>query len=88
MLVKIIQILATIMGVVMSLGYYPQAYKIYKTKSANDVSVSAFIIFSLGTTTWFVYGLVIKDLPIIAGFVLGVIGSIAVLVLTLKYRNK
>lgn len=76
------------MGVIMSLGYYPQAYKIYKTKSANDVSVLTFTILSLGTTTWFIYGLVLKDWPIIAGFTLGVFGSIAVLVLTLKYRNK
>ncbi len=72
----------------MSLGYYPQAYKIWKTKSSKDISIPAFIIFSSGTTTWFVYGLVIKDFPIIVGFVLGVIGSLSVLILSIKFRNR
>lgn len=72
----------------MSLGYYPQAYKIWKTKSSKDISIPAFIIFSSGTLTWFVYGLVIKDFPIIVGFVLGVIGSLAILILSLKYKDK
>jgi MtN3 and saliva related transmembrane protein len=85
---KIFQIFVTIMGVVMSLGYYPQAYKIWKNKSASDISIPAFIIFASGTLTWFIYGIVIKDFPIIVGFILGVIGSWSVLFLSLKYKNR
>lgn len=84
----VIKILATIMGVVMSLGYFPQAYKIYKNQSSRDISIPAFIIFSLGTLTWLVYGIVLMDIPIIAGFVLGVIGSWLVLILSLVYRRR
>lgn len=63
------------MGVVMSLGYYPQAWNIYKNKSATNVSVTSYIIFALGTTTWFIYGLTHHDLTIVSGFIFGVIGS-------------
>lgn len=84
----VIKILATIMGVVMSLGYFPQAYKVYKNQSSRDISIPAFIIFSLGTLTWLVYGIVLMDIPIIAGFVLGVIGSWLVLILSLVYRRR
>ena len=76
------------MGVVMSLGYFPQAYKVYKNQSSRDISIPAFIIFSLGTLTWLVYGIVLMDIPIIAGFVLGVIGSWLVLILSLVYRRR
>jgi uncharacterized protein with PQ loop repeat len=34
----LIEVLASIMGIVMSLGYYPQAYNIWKKKSAGNVS--------------------------------------------------
>jgi len=76
------------MGVIMSLGYFPQAYKVYKNKSSKDISLLAFVIFSLGTLTWFIYGLTIKDIPIILGFILGVIGSWLVLILSIIYRKR
>ena len=75
------------MGVVMSLGYYPQAYKIWKLKTAGQISVPAFIIFSLGTLIWFIYGIVLHDLPIIISFALGVVGAWLVLILALWYRK-
>ncbi len=83
----VFRIFVTIMGVVMSLGYYPQAYKIWKNKSAADISLPAFIIFSLGTLTWLIYGIVIHDNPIIISFVLGVIGAWAVMILSFIYKN-
>jgi len=82
-----IQILATVMGVVMSLGYYPQAFKIWKTKSSGDISIPSFIIFSIGTFTWLTYGFYISDWTIIISFVFGVVGSWLVLILSLLYKD-
>lgn len=80
--------LASIMGVVLSLGYYFQAYSIIKKRSAEGVSLSSYIIFAVGTLTWLVYGIALRDLSIITGFFFGVIGSWFVLILMLIYRNK
>lgn len=76
------------MGTVMSLGYFPQAYKIWKNKSAKDISIPSFIIFSVGTLTWLVYGILIHDITIILGFVIGVVGSWSILFLSFLYKNK
>jgi MtN3 and saliva related transmembrane protein len=84
----IIEVLASIMGIIMSLGYYPQAYKILKHKSAKNVSLLSFIIFAIGTVTWLVYGIIINSIAIILGFALGVIGSWLVLILILVYDKK
>ncbi len=76
------------MGVAMSLGYYAQAWKMLTTKSAQNVSGVSFSIFSLGTTTWLIYGLIHNDAIIIISFALGVVGSWLVLILTFVYgRN-
>lgn len=80
--------LASIMGVVLSLGYYFQAYSIIKKRSAEGVSLSSYIIFAVGTLTWLVYGIALRDLSIITGFFFGVIGSWFVLILMLVYKNK
>jgi len=84
----IIEILASITGIIMSLGYYPQAYSILKSKSAKNVSKLSYIIFAVGTTTWLIYGILINSLTIILSFSLGMIGSWLVLILTWIYRKK
>lgn len=72
----------------MSLAYYPQIWKIIKSKSAEDISISTFLIFGIGTATLFFYGWQTNDAVIMASFALGIIGSWATLFLTLYYRKK
>ncbi|MFC1720916.1 SemiSWEET family sugar transporter [Patescibacteria group bacterium] len=83
-----LEIFVTFMGVLMSVGYFPQAYKIWKTKSARDVSLFTYGIFSVGTFVWTLYGVYINDLPIILSFIVGIIGSWLVLGLSLYYKDK
>lgn len=83
-----LKILVTVMGVLMSVGYYPQAYKIWKTKSAKDISLFTYTIFAIGTVSWTMYGIYLRDIPIILSFVVGIVGSWLVLGLTLYYRRK
>ncbi len=44
------KIVTGVIGVLMSLGYYPQAYKIWKLKSARELSLINYAILSIGTT--------------------------------------
>lgn len=83
-----IAVAAAVMGVLMSLGYFSQAYKIFKRKSGQDVSILTFATLAIGTTVWLLYGIIINDIIVMLGFGLGVLGSISVLLLALKYRKK
>lgn len=87
MITSYLATITTIMGVVISWGYYFQAYNIIKNKSTKNVSLVSYIIFALGTSTWLTYGLYLMDWTIILGFAFGVIGSWLVLILFLIYRN-
>lgn len=75
------------MGFLMSLSYFLQAWEIYKNKSSKNVSMPFFIIFSLGSFIWLIYGMSIKDIPIILSFGAGVTGSWLVLTLIFVYRK-
>ncbi len=88
MMMKIFQVLTTIVGIVMSIWYFPQARKLYKTKSADNISLTTFTIFAIGTAIRTLYGIVIHDIVLILSFVVGVVGSWLCLFLAVKYRMK
>jgi Uncharacterized conserved protein len=64
-------ILATIFGVVSALAILPQAIKIFRRKSAKDVSLLTYVFFMTGTIIWFLYGLELNNLAIILGNSIG-----------------
>lgn len=85
---QLVQAVVSVVGVALSFAYYPQAWKIWKHKSASDVSVSSYVLFAIGTTTWLLYGFYKNDIPIISAFFFGAIGSWLVLLLTLFFNRK
>jgi len=46
-------------------GFVPQIVKVFKTKSAKDVSILTLVQFALGTILWIVYGVYLKNAIII-----------------------
>ena len=84
----ILEFLVSVFGVLMSLGYYPQAYTIWKERSSKDVSLLSYMIFAAGTSIWTIYGIYTNSWMIIISFFLGAIGSWTTLILILKYRKK
>lgn len=80
------ELITSITGILMSFGYFLQAKKIFKHKSAHDISLAQYAILGIGTVTWTAYGIYTRDAVIVIGFLLGAIGSWLVFFLTLKYR--
>ena len=71
----------------MGLGYYPQAYRIWKRKASHDVSLGTYVMFGVGTCIWLLYGLYQRDVAITLSFLPGAFGSWLVIALTLYYRR-
>ena len=80
-------VLATIFGMAMSFGYFTQTYKIIKRKSANDVSLLTYLIFGSGVTVWLIYGISIRDMPIIVSNIVAVIGAASVIISYMVYKH-
>lgn len=64
----------------------PQLLKVKKTKSAKDISTGMFSLFCGGVLLWFIYGVYIKDLPIIIANGLAFIQALAILAFKIKYK--
>ncbi len=72
--------LATIFGIVNGFANLPQIYKIYKTKSAKDLSIITYIILTIGSIVWVLYGIEIMNIPILTMNGLALLEFIAILI--------
>jgi MtN3 and saliva related transmembrane protein len=52
-------------GFLTTIAFVPQVLKIWKTKSAKDVSLSTFAAFTVGVALWLAYGIARQEPPII-----------------------
>ena len=55
------EIVGMIAGALSCTTFLPQVIKTWKSKSTKDVSLTMFLIASLGTALWLVYGILIHS---------------------------
>jgi MtN3 and saliva related transmembrane protein len=55
----------SIAGSLTTLSFLPQVIRVYKLKSAHDLSYGYLGMFATGVTAWFIYGLLISSIPVI-----------------------
>ena len=75
-------------GICTTISFLPQVFKIWKTKSVNDISLLMFLIFTFGVVIWLIYGLMIKEIPIILANTLTLILCLLILFGILKFKKK
>lgn len=76
----ILYILATIFGIIGGLANFPQVIKIFNRKSAKDISITTYTIIFVGTTIWILYGIEIKNMPLIIGNTFGAVTVLLVII--------
>ncbi len=59
-----ISVTGLIAAVLTSTSFLPQALKTIRTKDTTSISLSMYILFTLGTLMWFIYGLASNNLPV------------------------
>ncbi len=69
-----------------TLSFLPQAIKTIKTKQTNDLSLGMYTVLTTGVFLWFLYGIFIKDLPIVLANGISLIFAATILSLIIKYR--
>jgi MtN3 and saliva related transmembrane protein len=66
-------------------AYVPQVVRIWKTRSAHDISWWMFGIMTLGALLWLVYGLRLPSRPVAAANALVLVQLAAILVLKWRF---
>ena len=82
----IINIVGAAGGIVSSVTFLPQVIKIWKTKSAKDLSMGTLLFLVLNVSLWLLYGILTNLYPIIItnGIVLSMVLIMVYFKLTFK----
>jgi len=66
-------------------AFVPQLVRVLRLRSARDISLPTFLMFSVGVFLWLLYGLHYRSAPMIASNGVTLVLSISILVLKLRY---
>lgn len=76
----VLETLATIVGIVGSFAMIPQVYRIFRRKSAQDISISTYAFLLIAGIIWVLYGFNIQSLPLIITNLIGSLTMIGVVI--------
>jgi MtN3 and saliva related transmembrane protein len=78
--------LGLLAGGLTTVSFVPQVIKIWKTKSAEDVSLKMFLALCAGVTLWLVYGFIKNDMAILVTNGITLLLALAILGMKLKFE--
>lgn len=78
-------IIGILAGTLTTIAFIPQVVRVIKTKHTKDLSLTTFSVFAVGVFLWFIYGLLVKEIPVI--FANAVTLFLAVLIVIMKLKH-
>lgn len=79
------EILGFVAGAVVTLSYFPQIIRVFRLKSAHEISLLFTILMLVGISTWLAYGIIFRLTPIILWNIIGAAQAATMLYAKLKY---
>lgn len=78
---RYIDLLAVIAATLCTTSFIPQITKIYRERSARDISLKMYITYCLGVVLWVIYGILIHSPVIIIAKAATALFSVCVLIM-------
>lgn len=79
-------LLGLMAGALTTVAFLPQVVKTWRSRSAGDISLVMFALFSLGVFLWIVYGFRVGAVPVIVANVVTLLLSMTILVFKIRYK--
>ena len=83
-----VNLIGSVAAICTTISFVPQLIRVYRLKSAHEISLIMFLVFSLGVFLWQLNGIFLHSFPIILanGFTLAL--SLAILALKIQYDRR
>ena len=69
-----------------TLAFLPQAIKVIRTKQTKDLSLVMYSVFTLGVFLWLMYGILVKDAPLIIANIITFVLAATILIMKIRYK--
>ncbi len=70
-----------------TVSFVPQLIRVWRRRSADDISLAMFLLFSFGVFCWLIYGIGLGSLPMIAANAATLTLALAILFLKLRFSR-
>ncbi len=79
-----IKIVGFIAAALTTFAFFPQAIKVIRTRDTKSISVVMYFVVTAGLILWLVYGILLRDLPLILANFITLIPAITILVMKIR----
>jgi len=86
-MIDIYEIIGLIAALFTTIAFVPQVYKTWKSKSADSLSLTMYIVFFIGIVLWLIYGIHLNSLAIILANSITSVLALLLIVFKLKFRQ-
>ena len=83
---NLVTVLGLLAGSLTTISFLPQVIKTWRTRSTKDISLEMFAIFCSGVLIWIIYGILVKDIPVVFTNVATLTLASPILWFKLKYK--
>ncbi len=73
-------------GIITTLAFLPQAFRIIRTRQTRDISLLWALAMNTGITLWLLYGVAKNDLPMIGANSVSLVLLMIILYCKIRYR--
>ncbi len=78
-------IVGLLAGLFTTIAFVPQVWQVWKSRSARDISLPMYLIFTAGVALWLGYGLLTGTMPVIVANAVTLVLAGAVLAMKLRF---
>jgi len=75
-------------GTLTTVAFIPQVIKTWRSRSADDISMFMFLLFSTGVLMWLVYGLTLNSWPMIIANGITLVLAVSIIVMKVIFEIK
>jgi MtN3 and saliva related transmembrane protein len=75
-------------AILTTISFVPQLLRVWRLRSARDISLTMFLAFSLGVFLWLIYGISLHSIPMILANGLTLALSLAILILKIRFDHR
>ena len=79
-----IVIVGLLAGLFTTLSFIPQIAKIYRTQRTRDLSLSTYVLLSVGLFLWVIYGVVLRQIAIVLPNTVVLVMALYIIILKIK----
>ena len=83
---KIEMLIGLMGGTLTTISFVPQVLRVWKTRSARDLSFTMFLLFAIGVLLWLIYGIILGEWPVILANSVTLVFTIIILIFKIKYK--